>query len=141
MTARKVVVLPMVLLFAVALLVISEHARVSHQADAWSAMRVLDQIKSAHNGGDDKCVTLEIAFCPKAVNSITGRRQPHAKVFCELPKTGTQRLYAVGIFGLAGDNGPVYVTGYAMTAARRAKVITRDQCAIANVSYLNTLLR
>ena len=122
------------------LLVISNHARTSHAAESWSAMRVLRTIKGANNGDDRLCKSLEIAFCPRARNAFTGKPQPHAKVFCELPKTGSDQLYAVGIFGLAADE-PVYVTGYAMTAARRAKVIARDQCVTAKINYLNTLLK
>ena len=122
-----VIIILLALAVSVSLLVISNHARTSHAAENWSAMWVLHTIKGANNGDDKLCKSLEIAFCPNAVNSFTGRKQPHAKVFCELPQTGSERLYAVGIFGL-GDTEPVYVTGYAMSAYRKTKVITRDQC-------------
>ena len=141
MTRAKVAVLPILLLATLTLLVISNHARTSHAAESWSAMRVLRTIKQANNGDDRLCVSLEVAFCPRAINSVTGQRQPHAKVFCELRQKGRgEKLYAVGIFGLSADE-PVYVTGYAMTEYRKIKVCQRDDCAVANLSYLNTLLR
>ena len=138
MTRAKVVVLPILLLCTLTLLVISNHARTSHAAESWSAMRVLRTIKQANNGDDRLCVSLEVAFCPRAINTVTGQRQPHAKVFCELRQKGrSEKLYAVGIFGINDPPEYVYVTGYAISELRKAKVCARDNCAMVEASYLN----
>lgn len=131
----------LVAIACVAWLVISKHARESHATETWDAMTVLETIKGAYNNNDDRtCKSLFVAMCPNAVNVYTGISQPHAKVFCELKNKGTEKLYAVGIFGLALEQ-PIYVTGYSMTEWRMYKVCERDGCVVVNLSTLGNLLR
>src|SRR5512146_1732530 len=119
--------------------VVTAHALASHKTEAWTSMRVLDQLQQ-YNRGQGGCQRIAIASCPNAANHIAGsefygRASPQFRVYCQQsPSYGI-----VGIFGMYPPN--VYITGFALDAARWDQINARDACVMIADWWLGRILQ
>jgi len=132
----------LLLIIGMVFLVISEHAVDNHALERLNSTDVLNILtNAAYAPQNNICMRLTVASCPLATcqdkaSCRFGEVSPQAKVFCELkPGWG-----AYGVFGLKFAPDIIYVTGYAMETSRFEKMVVRDKCIRADISYLQTLL-
>ena len=121
-------------------LVVSNHARTGHAANAYSSAAVFDALENCVNGREGPCQRLEAASCPFATNhdkrsTHYGSPSPQARVYCMLDN-GTGSM---AVFGLGRPPAVVYVTGYQLPYAQWQWYNERDSCAPTDIAYMQWL--
>lgn len=136
--ARVRVVPVTLLLFGIALIILSGHAMTAHKTERWSAAAVFATVEEYASTGQGPCSRLIVASCKDAIvhdplSPNYGKPSPQVRVFCQLSGD-------TGIMAVYGMYDPIGITGYAIRLDRWRKICVRDGCAEMDLTWLQRFL-